>query len=378
MANFFISDIYLSVMPIIEKSIYANHHQMQSTIALFFLTSCIASLIAGTTSDKYGRRLVLLTSLTMSLIGSITLSISTNFSLFSTGIIFQGIGSVGGMMLARSIIKDIFPNESQLRRKYALFSLIVAIAPAVSPMCGSFLTLHFGWRSMFIAQIALYITLISICIFSFKETAKELHNVSIIKLATKSYLQVIKNYRFITLNIISAIIFGGYICFLTISPYVLHIQLRLTETQVSYVLFMLVIGSLGSRFCNTILSKHLEIKTIISFGLGFILLSGLLYWLAVILSLNLIFIILGGIIYVFGFGLLASNITTLALSEAKKHTGVASSIYGTIQVAGGALLSFLVSLTTQKIQFLIFSICISIIIILSISLYFLYEKYKLQ
>ena len=66
----------------------------------------------------------------------------------------QGFGAAGLIPIAMTVSGDIYTLEQRARIQ-ALFSGVWGFAALVGPLIGAFLTVHFGWRSIFSINIPL-------------------------------------------------------------------------------------------------------------------------------------------------------------------------------------------------------------------------------
>lgn len=66
-------DIYLPAMPMMSASLHGN---TELTITGFLIGFCLAQLVWGPISDRYGRRLPLLIGMTLFVIGSVGCALS--------------------------------------------------------------------------------------------------------------------------------------------------------------------------------------------------------------------------------------------------------------------------------------------------------------
>ncbi len=98
-------DIYLPAMPMMSASLHGN---TELTITGFLIGFCLAQLVWGPISDRYGRRLPLLIGMTLFIVGSIGCALSQTIAEIVFWRVFQAIGACTGPMLARAMIRDLF------------------------------------------------------------------------------------------------------------------------------------------------------------------------------------------------------------------------------------------------------------------------------
>jgi MFS family permease len=100
-------------------------------------------------SDSYGRRNMLLVSLTMFTLGSLVGAVAQNMTTLLAGRAIQGIGGGGLLPLSIIVMSDIFPLR--LRPRYmsmiqAVVALFTMLGPVVGGLCAQYASGHGGWR----------------------------------------------------------------------------------------------------------------------------------------------------------------------------------------------------------------------------------------
>ena len=125
---------------------------VQGAIALEALVSAAFILIGGKTGDLIGRKLAYILGLLGYAVGAIAMTLAQNLSAI---IIFWAIiGGIGASLLLpsmQSLIHGNFEGANQ-KRVYALVGASAAIAAAVGPLLGGFITTFLSWRVGFLLE----------------------------------------------------------------------------------------------------------------------------------------------------------------------------------------------------------------------------------
>jgi MFS family permease len=126
----------------------------------YLLATAASILIFGRLGDLYGRKPLMLTSVTIIALGSIACGLAQSMPQLIAFRTFQGIG--GGMMIATAFAApaDLFPEAKERVRWMAIVSAAFAMSSGIGPLLGGAVTQALGWRAaFFIAPIAAAIAL---------------------------------------------------------------------------------------------------------------------------------------------------------------------------------------------------------------------------
>lgn len=125
---------------------------VQGAIALEALVSAAFILIGGKTGDLIGRKLAYVLGLLGYAVGAIAMTLAQNLT--AVIIFWAFIGGIGASLLLpamQSLIHGNFEGEHQ-KRVYALVGASAAIAAAVGPLLGGFITTFLSWRVGFLLE----------------------------------------------------------------------------------------------------------------------------------------------------------------------------------------------------------------------------------
>src|SRR5689334_15784078 len=134
---------------------------VQGAIALEALVSAAFILIGGKTGDLIGRKLAYVLGLLGYAIGAIAMTLAQ--SLTAVIIFWAVIGGLGASLLLpamQSLIHGNFEGANQ-KRVYALVGASAAIAAAVGPLLGGFITTFLSWRVGFLLEAVIIAVVLS-------------------------------------------------------------------------------------------------------------------------------------------------------------------------------------------------------------------------
>lgn len=122
--------------------------------SVFLLTSTVTMPLYGRLADLHGRRRVLLLATSLFLIGGLACAFARSMPQLVAARGLQGLGAGGLLPVAIAVVADLYSLRERARIQ-ALFSAIWGTASLIGPLLGAFLTLSFGWRSIFLVIIPL-------------------------------------------------------------------------------------------------------------------------------------------------------------------------------------------------------------------------------
>lgn len=141
----FCLDITLPGLIQTSHDLATSYTLAQYTITVYFLTSAIAQLFAGSLSDRFGRKPVLAAGLFVVLVGGLMCAVAPTIETLLAGRMLQGLGAAAGPVVARAILRDCFSGE-KLARNMAISMTVFAIGPIIAPLLGAGLMEIGSWR----------------------------------------------------------------------------------------------------------------------------------------------------------------------------------------------------------------------------------------
>jgi MFS family permease len=128
---------------------------VQSAIALEALVSAAFILIGSKVGDLIGRKRAYVLGLLGYAIGATAMTLAQN--LLAIIVFWAIIGGIGASLLLpsmQSLIHGNFEGAAQ-KRVYALVGAAAAIAAAVGPLLGGFITTFLSWRIAFLLEVVI-------------------------------------------------------------------------------------------------------------------------------------------------------------------------------------------------------------------------------
>ena len=186
---------------------------VQQTLSIYLAAFACTSLLIGAASDAFGRKAVLALSMTVFAVSSLGLLFADSMEAFFIWRFVMGMATAAGPVVTQAIVRDRW-SGGDAAKIIALIAVIFGLAPALAPVVGGELTVHLGWRSIFIflAVLSAAMAFCSACVL--KESLPSARRVSFRPWATLlRYGEVLKVTAFTSGVVAHGFIFLGLIVY---------------------------------------------------------------------------------------------------------------------------------------------------------------------
>jgi EmrB/QacA subfamily drug resistance transporter len=145
--------IVATALPTIGRQ-FRNVTDLSWVITAYLLASTAVAPVFGTLSDIYGRRVMIIVSLTLFVAGSVLCALAPNMPILILARGLQGLGGGGIMPVVQTVISDVVsPRE---RGQYqAYFSAVWMLAGIGGPVLGGVFADHLHWSMIFWINVPL-------------------------------------------------------------------------------------------------------------------------------------------------------------------------------------------------------------------------------
>jgi EmrB/QacA subfamily drug resistance transporter len=156
-------------LPSIQKDLGATISGLEWTINGYTLSFAVLLATGGRLGDIFGRRRMFLIGIVIFALSSATAGFAPDQTSLVVSRIVQGIGGALMMPGTLSIITDAFPPEER-GKAMGTWAGVSALALAVGPVLGGFLTEHVSWRAIFYVNIPVAVGAVFATLFAVRES----------------------------------------------------------------------------------------------------------------------------------------------------------------------------------------------------------------
>lgn len=316
----FVNDMYTPALPAMCRFFGCTVPTGQMGLTMGMIGLAVGQLFLGPISDRYGRKPVLIGSVSLFIAAAVVSVFSPTIHAFNLCRLFQGIGASGGYFLARTIPADVYSGRP-LAKLMALIGAINGIAPASAPVIGGITADAFGWKGVFVV-LAAFAALLLIVSPVVKESLSPQRRLSgSWWKAMSGYKILLTNKFFMTHVCLKGFALGLLFAYISATPFIMQTHYGLSQTSYGLVIgfnaLFIVLGSwLALKFKP--FKKAAVVGTwIMAAGVGC---EAVALWCVHSLLVFEIFMV----IILLGLGLIFTTANTLSMNEGRAKAGEAS------------------------------------------------------
>lgn len=332
-------DSMLPALPNIGHDLgVSEQNRRQWVIGSYLLGFGGAQLFVGTLSDRYGRKPVLLASLSLYVFCSFAAAWAQSFELLIAARIVQGLGAAASRVLTVSIIRDCYSGR-RMAQVMSLAFIVFLIMPAIAPAMGQAVILAASWRWIFGGLGVFAAVLIGWVVLRLPETLAPQNRlpIEIGRIAGAMYTVVTTRVA-VGYTLATSLVLGGLFGFINsiqqIFSEVFGWPRLFTAAFAVMALSMAAASFINSRIVLRHGMRRISHAALIGFAVcAFTNLATALSGLQTVWSFSAL---MAGIMFCFGMS--APNFGAMAMEPVGRIAGTASSLQGFVTIVGGALL----------------------------------------
>jgi EmrB/QacA subfamily drug resistance transporter len=159
-------------LPSIQRDLHASLASLEWTVNAYTLTLAVLLVTGGRLGDIFGRRRMFLFGVVVFGLSSLAIGFSPDDTVLVAFRAVQGIGAAFMMPATLSIITQAFPPE-QRGTAIGTWAGVSALALAIGPVVGGFLTEDVSWRAIFFINPPIAVIAVAMTLFATRESRDE-------------------------------------------------------------------------------------------------------------------------------------------------------------------------------------------------------------
>ncbi|MBI1243951.1 MAG: Bcr/CflA family efflux MFS transporter [Alphaproteobacteria bacterium] len=331
--------IFVPALPLVAQDFGAGIGTAQLTLGVYIAGLSVGQLTYGPISDRYGRRPVLFAGMAAYAAASLAAMLAPTIHTLIVLRFVQALGGCTGLVLGRAIVRDS-TEGTDAARKLSLMNLMVMAGPGLSPVLGSLLADITGWRSIFAVLSLLGFANFLLVWRMLPETGGTTSHDA--RSILRSYGHLVRSRTFLGYAIGGSCATTSVYAFVSAAPFIFVNQLHRPQHEVGFYLMVNIIGAwLGSLAASRLIGRVRNYRLMVlgnalSFTCAIVLLAVALFG-----SLGVAAIIVPMLFLTMGAGIASPLAMSSALGVNPSIAGSASGLYGSVQMAVGAVCSML-------------------------------------
>lgn len=336
-------DAMLPALGIIGSELnVADPNDNQLVIVTFFIGMAVGQFIYGPLSDSFGRKSVILLGLVIFAAGTLLSVTADSYQQMLLGRVLQGFGLAGPRVVSVALVRDLYSGRAMARVMSFVMTVFILV-PMMAPALGQLVLNYSGWRMIFIGLLFVAILLSIWLIIRLPETLTDENRRSFAPgVLWLGFKEVVSNRVAMGFTLVTGLVFGAFIGYLSLSQPVLQDQYALGTQFPLY--FGCLAGAIGlASLMNARLVGRYGMWRLIIISLVSIILFTLIYspWvlaysghpplLSLVTYLFLVF---------FAVGLLFGNLNSMAMEPLGHLAGIGAGLISALST----LLSIIFSL----------------------------------
>ncbi len=333
------TDMYLPALPTLQRTWNQPLILINLTLIVFFVAYCSFLLVYGPISDRYGRRRPLMAGILLYILGSVACAWSSNVFWMIGARVLQAMGGAAASAISLAITKDVYDGHRRAR-VIAHIGVIIALAPMLAPVLGSWILTWTSWRWIFHVQAAVGVVALA-GVWRMPETLPPGAAVSM-RTVLGNYLLLLRNGRFMGLTLaMSSMSLPGF-AFIAGSSDIYINRFGLSPASFGHFFAFNALGMMLGPFAFTRMCLSVPSTRLMTLGFVGVLISGL--WLVLDPGAGPWHFALPNWMMTFFMGLSRPPSNNLALEQADRGAGAAASLLMFTVMIVGAVGMWIISL----------------------------------
>lgn len=329
-------NVFLPSLPSMADHFGVDYALMQLSVSAYLATTAIVQIVIGPISDRFGRRPVVLATVSIFTIVSVGAVYAPNFTVFLICRLLQ-TSIATGFVMSRAIVRDMVPQD-QAASMIGYVTMGMSVVPMLGPAVGGVLDEAFGWQASFWMLAGGGLLLLIMVYFDQGETFTRREGGFAAQV--KEYPKLLTSQRFWGYCLAAAFASGAFFAYLGGAPFVGSEVFNMTPAELGFYFGAPAIGYLIGNGLSGRYSVGVGVDRMVLIG-AMLTVAGMVLLLLLDLAGFIHPIVFFGFMVFIGLGngILLPNANAGMLSVRPSLAGSAAGLGGAFMIGGGAALS---------------------------------------
>jgi DHA1 family bicyclomycin/chloramphenicol resistance-like MFS transporter len=332
-------DMYLPALPMLQAEFGASAARVQHTVSAYLFGMAVGQLAFGPLTDRFGRKPPLLAGLGISALASIGCAVAGSIDSFVLLRFAQALGGSSGMVVIRAVIRDRF-DTLQSARVLSRMMLVMGVAPILGPLAGGWLLVTVSWHWIFWLLAVYAVFSIAMVVLFLDESHPVQARVGSIGGALASMLPLMRNRRFVGPTLVFMASFGAFFAYIAAGPFVFIQYFHIPADRFGLYFGANALGFILVSQLNRRLVMGRGPRRVLGWGIGMLAAAAALLLLCALTGAGGFAAVFVALFFIVAsLGLVASNVSAVAMAPFGDRAGGAASLLGASQALTGVLTS---------------------------------------
>ena len=332
-------DMYLPALPMLEAEFAVTPARVQHTVSAYLFGMAIGQFVMGPLSDRFGRKPPLLGGLALFVLASVGCALAQDIGAFVLLRFAQALGGSSIMVIVRAVIRDRF-DAIQSAQVLSLMMLVMGAAPILAPLAGGWLLVAASWHWIF-WLLAAYALLCIATAFFFLDESHPVHARSLsIGGALAGMLPLARHRLFVGPALVFMFSFGAFFAYLAAAPFAFIQYFGIPAERFGIYFGVNAFGFIMVSQLNRRLVAGRGPRKVLGWGVSILALAAVLLLACALTGLGGFAAVFAALFFVVAsLGLIASNVSAVAMAPFGDRAGGAASLLGFSQALTGVAAS---------------------------------------
>lgn len=336
--------LFVPALPSAAQDLAVSEPAIQQVVSIYLWGLALGQILSGPLVDRLGERKMLLLGLGVYALGAAAGALAHTLDFLLAGRLVQALGACACLVVARSAVSR-GRQAAEAIADLSVITLGITMSSTSAPLIGVGMLAVLDWRTVLaiLAALGLAIGVRAFFAMSDESATKNIERQSIAE-TPRDFSKILRSAQFLVCTLVGSTATVGIYAFYTALPFLFQEEFPQHSQSLGLIYLCIAAGSVGGAVMSRLYSRSLPIFTILWLGAfgsfagaaGFLVSRAIFPESLVAMTLPLTMMTAAG-------GFIAPGSLALATFEFRERSGVATSLYGTLQMVVGAFSSLAVS-----------------------------------